>query len=159
MCQPVVHHRQSAGNNLCAFYSLKHFLLHGGNDVEENSFVSQAARFYMNMDAGVRGALGINTLADAKNEVRGGNDPGTIWAVLKDSEAEMKDLKPNATDVKIYKRIIIALRNQQHFISILKCAPHGQWWNYDSLLAAPAQINDINQFLTDNPGHKYFCAR
>jgi uncharacterized Fe-S cluster-containing radical SAM superfamily protein len=124
---------------------LVHFLRGG---ITQNIFVSKAVGVYMD-------GLGLDRDM-ARQIALGGNDPVVVAKILGKEAQETNRI--TGGDTKWYSRILIALRNRAHFMTILKDTD-GVWWNYDSLLNAPDQINDIRQFIQDNPGRTYFVAR
>jgi hypothetical protein len=142
---PTVFHHQDAQSSLCAYFSLVHFLRGG---ITQNIFVSKAVGVYMD-------GLGLDRDM-ARQIALGGNDPVVVAKILGKEAQETNRI--TGGDTKWYSRILIALRNRAHFMTILKDTD-GVWWNYDSLLNAPDQINDIRQFIQDNPGRTYFVAR
>ena len=142
---PTVFHHQDAQSNLCAYFSLVHFLRGG---ITQNIFVSKAVGVYMD---------GLGLERDMARQIAlGGNDPAVVAKILGKEAQETNRI--TGGDTKWYGRILIALRNRAHFMTILKDTD-GVWWNYDSLLNAPEQINDIRYFIQDNPGRTYFVAR
>lgn len=161
---PCTHYRQSASSNLCAYYSLKHYLLQGNKDLREADYLTLAAGFYMHtMDPSVRTALNINSMSDARDFAQNGNDPGAIIALLRKLQEVFTTIdgsaKPTFGDLKVYDRIILCLKKRRHFIAILK-SPEGEWYNYDSLMPASEQIADVNQFLvTTGESYLHICGR
>lgn len=145
MAVPPTFHHQAANNSLCAYYSLVHFL-NGG--LTEATFLSRAAKFY---------SAQLDVAQDfAKELARGGNDPAIVGHILQGGANQTQYLSKG--DLKWYDRILIALQNRAHFITIVK-NDRGEWWNYDSLLFAPEEIGNIDQFVAQNPGRTYFLGR
>ncbi len=133
-------------SSLCAYFSAYHFL-HGS--LSRPSFLSQATTFYAEQ-------LGADRTF-AREIAESGNDPALIEHLLR-NRAESTTRALTKTDLAYYSRVLLALRNRAHFITILK-DNNGQWWNYDSLQGAPTKIGDIAQFLVDNPARQYFLAK
>jgi hypothetical protein len=133
-------------SSLCAYFAAYHFLY---GSLTRPAFLSQAATFYAQ-------ELGMNR-TDARQLAESGNDPALVEFLLK-NQAESTTRALTSTDLSYYNRVLLALKNQAHFLTILKDT-RGQWWNYDSLQAAPARIGDVAQFLVDNPAREYFLAK
>lgn len=146
MCQPMVaFQHQDPSSSLCAYFSLHHFLR---GQLCEKSFLSQAAQFY-------KSELQL-PFDEAKVFASAGNDPAVVARILKGQAAEKIFLTDG--DVRFYNKILIALKNRAHFITILKCPCKASWWNYDSLLVAPERIANVKQFIQANQGRQYYVS-
>jgi hypothetical protein len=140
---PCAFFRQSHPN-LCAYYAAKHFLC---GKLDQNAFENTATNYYMRVLSMTR--------SDAQQLVQQGNDPAILADVLQGQGTSTTQLGPSPGTT--YSRILLALKNRPHFITVLKDSD-GKWWNYDSLLSAPQEISSIATFLSANPVHEYYVA-
>ncbi|MGF1937821.1 MAG: hypothetical protein RM347_026120 [Nostoc sp. ChiQUE02] len=132
--------------NLCAYYAAKHFLY---GKLNQKDFEETATKYYIKEVPGIEKSY-------AEQLVQDGNDPAIFADVLQGVRGtSTEQLKPDPG--KTYSRILLSLRNRDHFITVLK-DDKGRWWNYDSLLDAPQEISNIDQFLKDNPASQYYVV-
>ncbi len=142
---PQFHHQATSGPDagLCAFFASRHFL----GSLAKPSFDEAAIGIYTD--------IGISR-AEARAMAQDGNDPAVVDKLLTGQAAGQERLQ--AGDWLDGSRILIALKNRAHFITVLR-GPDGQWMNYDSLQARPTPIQNIDSFLQTNPGQRYWVGK
>ena len=104
---------------------------------------------------GIYTAIGMSK-ADAAAMANDGNDPAVVDSLLSGQATGQSTLQPG--DWLNGTRILIALKNRAHFLTVLR-APDGGWVNYDSLQAKPTPIQNIDSFLQTNPGQRYWVSK
>jgi hypothetical protein len=146
MRQQIFFHQSTTGpdKDLCAFFAARHFL----GTLDKSEFLDLAKRFYM------KPPLSMSE-EDAAEMVNQGNDPELVTNILTNKIPYVKVMR-EYHHVEQNNRILIALKNSPHFITLIKQGE--KWWNYDSLLTAASKISDINKFLKNNSGKKYWAA-